>query len=142
MLPTPFGFHGVTMKRLFVLGLGLVLWSGAASAHHSLSAYDRTHYKIVEGTVKSFVWGNPHARLNIVVADAAGTATEWSFEGGGVGRLSGGGFTRDSIGAGDKIKVAYNPMRDGKPGGFFLSVTAPDGKELGRERLQQFKLSE
>lgn len=128
------------MKRSITLGLGLVVLAGVvpASAHHSLSHYDRGRYVTIEGTVKEFMWTNPHARIILVVAGQGGAVKEWDFEGGSINRLSNGGFNRGVIAKGDKIKVAYNPLRDGAAGGFFLAVTATDGKLYGAERLKGY----
>ena len=130
------------MKRSIGLGLGFVLlatvpMTAPVSAHHSLSHYDRARYVTIEGTVKEFLWSNPHARIVLVVAGEGGTK-EWDFEGGSVNRLTNGGFNRNIIGRGDKVKVAYNPLRNGTPGGFFLAVTTPDGKMYGAERLKGY----
>ena len=110
-----------------------------ASAHHSLSIYDRSSYKTVEGTVKRFEWTNPHAQLALLVEGPNGATTEWSFEGGSTGRLQSGGFQRDAIVPGDKITVAYNPMRDGHIGGFFVAVTTSDGKTYSLERFRRLQ---
>src|SRR4051812_12205304 len=77
-----------------------------ASAHHSLAAYNMGTYKTVEGTVKSWQWMNPHAKLSLVVLNEAGRSTQFEFEGGSIGRLTNGGFIKDAFAAGDKIKVA------------------------------------
>ena len=58
------------MRHLFGMAAICAL-SGAlpASAHHSLAAYNMGTYKTVEGTVKSFQWMNPHAKLSLVFTD-------------------------------------------------------------------------
>ena len=120
------------MRRVIGLVLcSVLLGSLPVSAHHSLSAYNRNQSKTVEGVVKEFRFANPHARLILLVAAADGTMKEWDFEGGGVRRLQGRGVTANTIAAGDKITVSYNPMRSGSPGGFFVGLTTPDGKTYG-----------
>ena len=126
-------------RTISVCLIALALGAAPAAAHHSLSYYDTSSYKTVEGTVKKFEWTNPHAQLTIVVPGANGAATEWAFEGGSVGRLTSGGFVRDTIAAGDKITVAYNPKRDGAIGGFFVAVTTSDGKTYALERFRNLK---
>ena len=128
------------MKRPFALAALCVL-AGAlpASAHHSLSAYNMGAYKTVEGTVKSWQWMNPHAKLSLVVVNDAGRQTQWEFEGGSIGRLTSGGFIRDAFGAGDKIRVAYNPRRDGSAAGFFIAVTTMDGRTFAIDRFKRLK---
>ena len=123
------------MTRLLALALGaLCLSSLSASAHHSLAAYDRSVTKTVEGVVREFEWANPHAKLVVMVPATDGTTKRWYFEGGGIRRLVDRGFKQEAIVLGEKIMVAYNPMRDGSAGGFFLGVKTPDGKTYGAMR--------
>ena len=123
------------MTRLLGLTLGvLCLSSLSASAHHSLAAYDRSVTKTVEGVVREFEWANPHAKLVVMVPATDGTTKRWYFEGGGIRRLSDRGFKQEAIVLGEKIMVAYNPMRDGSAGGFFLGVKTADGKTYGQMR--------
>jgi len=128
------------MKRSFAIAaMCVVSWTLPASAHHSLAAYNMGTYKTVEGTVKSFQWMNPHAKLSLVVVNGAGRTTQWEFEGGSIGRLTNGGFVKDAFGPGDKIKVAYNPRRDGSTAGFFIAVTTSGGRTFAIDRFKQLK---
>jgi hypothetical protein len=123
------------MTRLITLIFcSVFLGSITASAHHALTAYSRGTTKTVEGMVKEFRFVNPHARLILVVAGQDGTTIDWDFEGGSIRRLTERGFTSSTIVKGDKVKVAYNPMRNGKPGGFFMGVTTPAGKYYGTQQ--------
>src|SRR4051812_679435 len=117
------------MKRIYVAVLCLVtVTSVPGSAHHSLAAYVMSSYRTVEGTVKTFQWTNPHAKMTLVVPTGNGRSQEWSFEGGSISRLVSGGFLKEAVSPGDKVTVAYNPRRDSTMGGFFIAVTTPDGK--------------
>jgi hypothetical protein len=128
------------MKRLIATAfVVLCLGSIPASAHHSLAAYIMSTYRTVDGTVKTFQWVNPHARLVLVVPNANGASTQWEFEGGSIGRLVSGGFTKDGIKSGDKVTVAYSPKRDKGIGGFFLAVTTADGTTYATDRFKQIK---
>jgi Family of unknown function (DUF6152) len=129
-------------RTIGVLLVAVLLGAVPASAHHSLSIYDRSSYKTVQGTVKRFEWANPHAQLALLVEGSDGSATEWNFEGGSTGRLQSGGFVRDAIVPGDKITVAYNPMRDGRIGGFFVAITTADGKTYSLERFRRLNPAE
>jgi hypothetical protein len=108
-----------------------------AAAHHSLSAYDVWSYQTVDGTVKNFEWTNPHARLILVVPDANGRMINWNLEGPGTGRLASGGFKKDVIASGDRIKVAYNPRRDNASGGYFIAVTMSNGTTYSTDKYKQ-----
>ncbi len=102
-----------------------------ALAHHSLAAYDRSTSRTVEGVVKDYDWTNPHVKLTLVVMGPDGTARDWMFEGGSIGRLANAGFNRVSTSPGEKIMVSYHPRRSGSGGGFFLSITNSNGRTYG-----------
>ena len=108
------------------------LWAAASVtptvAHHSFAMFDNTKEVTVVGTVKEFQWTNPHSWLQVNVPGADGKMVEWSFEGGSPGILSRNGWKRTSVKPGDKVTVIFYPLKDGKPGGSFLEVKAPDGK--------------
>jgi hypothetical protein len=124
------------MKRLFAFVSCACLCAFPVSAHHSLAAYNLSTSKTVEGTVKTFEYTNPHAKLTLMVTGADGHTLAWDFEGGSVGRLSSGGMKKDTIAPGDKIKVAYNPRRDNGVGGFFIGVTTANGTTYSVDRVQ------
>lgn len=128
------------MKRAIAMVSCLLSLGGMpASAHHSLAAYVMSTYRTVDGTVKTFQWTNPHAKMTLVVPTANGGSQEWSFEGGSIGRLISGGFIREAVAPGDKITVAYNPRRDRVIGGFFIAVTTADGKTYSIDRYKQLQ---
>lgn len=103
----------------------------AAVAHHSLALYDRGITRDVEGVVKDYDFANPHIRLTIAVANTDGSTTDWEFESSSVSRMMSRGFNRVSARIGDTIIVHYNPMRSGKPGGFFTAITDSRGRQYG-----------
>jgi hypothetical protein len=103
----------------------------SASAHHSGAMFDRTKEITLTGTVKEVQWTNPHAWLEVMVPDQTGKPVQWGIEfGGGPQALIRIGFTRSNVKAGDKVTVLAHPLRDGRPGGSFMSVTLADGKVL------------
>jgi len=124
------------MKR--VLAIAVVALSAAsapAEAHHSLAPYIRTRADVLIGKVKDFQWTNPHTEL-VILVDEDGKMVEWAFEGVSTSRLATAGFKKDSMMPGDAVSVVYNPRRDGKPGGMFISVTLADGRTLKLDRYQ------
>ncbi len=102
-----------------------------AAAHHSYAAFDAGKTVTVEGTVKKFQWTNPHSWIYMAVADASGQAVDWAIETGSPGGLTRQGWTPKTLAPGMKIKVTMHPLKDGGPGGQFMSVTLPDGKQMG-----------
>jgi hypothetical protein len=106
--------------------LGVATLAGAlpASAHHSFAIYDRTKTLTLVGEVKSFQWTNPHCVIWFTVKPAGGgEAQDWGVETTSPGVLTRSGWTRNSIKAGDKVSVVFNPLRDGSHGGGLNSVT-------------------
>jgi hypothetical protein len=106
--------------------LGVVALAVAlpASAHHSFAIYDRTKTLTLVGEVKSFQWTNPHCVIWFTVKPAGGgEAQDWGVETTSPGVLTRSGWTRNSIKAGDKVSVVFNPLRDGSHGGGLNSVT-------------------
>lgn len=117
----------------FVLALCVVAstFVGSTYAHHASIGVDRTKTVTVEGTVKEFKWGNPHAWLELQVT-RDNKSELWNFEMLPPSYLIPAGWTRSTVKVGDKVKVTANGMIDGSPGGLFVSITLPDGKTLGQ----------
>jgi len=100
-----------------------------AFAHHSFAMFDQTKIVTLEGTVGEFQWTNPHAFIELDVANG-GKVTRWALELNSPNNLTRQGWHRTSLKPGDKVTVQFNPLRSGKPGGLFLDVKLPDGKML------------
>jgi len=123
-----------TFKVSSILGLAAAM-AGAAppvSAHHSFAMYEPTKTLTLNGTVKTFQWTNPHVVIWILVQpEGGGAPQEWSIETTSPGVLTRGGWTRQSIKAGDRVSVTFSPLRDGSHGGGLNSVTLLDtGQKL------------
>jgi len=110
----------------------LLCWATTAGAHHSFAMFDRSKTQTIAGNVKEFELINPHGWLRVMVADASGVQSEWSLELGGASQLGRGGWSQDTVHAGDKVMVKLHPLRDGSYGGQLISVTLPNGTVLGR----------
>jgi hypothetical protein len=116
--------------------LAVIATGGPVGAHHSAAGIDRTQSKTVSGTVKEFRWGNPHAWIDLDVANDKGAVDTWSVEMTSPTFLLRAGWKSSTIKAGDKVTVTLRPFRDGTPGGLFVSVTLPDGRVM-TERAPQ-----
>jgi len=113
--------------------LAFILFSAnTASAHHSFALFDSKRTVTVEGTVKDVSYANPHIWVNLVVTNSQNQPETWGMEGGNLGTLYRMGWTKDTVKAGDKIKMTVHPMKDGMPGGQILRVTLSDGRVLGQ----------
>jgi Family of unknown function (DUF6152) len=117
---------------LFAAGLSLGL-AAPAAAHHSGAAYESDHPMMMEGTVKSVNWTNPHITF-VVEKDAKDgePASIWVFETSSPGVLLRSGWTKSSLQPGDHAVFCFAPLRDGGAGGFLLTVKLPNGQDLRR----------
>jgi hypothetical protein len=106
--------------------------SGPALAHHSGGVFDRNSEVRLMGVVKAVEWTNPHAWIEINVANAAGKNTQWSVELDSPNVLRRHGWRAGEIKTGDRLTVIAHPTRDGRPTGAYISVLLPNGKVLGR----------
>lgn len=96
-----------------------------AMAHHSTAMFDFTKTVEIKGTVKSFAWTNPHSWTVVTVGKA-----EYGLEGMSPNYLSRNGWSKRTLNQGDKVTMKLHPLKDGRNGGFMVSVTMPDGKVL------------
>jgi len=108
----------------------LVAAVAPAAAHHSFAAFDMANQKTITGAVKQVDWTNPHIWIWIDVANDKGGTDTYAFEGMSPNYLARRGWTRTTLHTGDKITVAYRPMKDGKNGGMFINGTTAAGKVL------------
>ncbi len=110
-----------------ILVLGLASVGAPAVAHHSFAMFDQSKVTELKGvTVVDFRWGNPHVFL---VVQSRGT--RYALECASPSALTTSGWKFNSVKAGDKISVAFFPLRNGKSGGALKSATLADGKQLG-----------
>jgi hypothetical protein len=106
-------------------------FAAPAFAHHSGAMFDRNKDVTLNGTLKEVEWVSPHAWLHLMVPGADGKPVEWSVEfGGGPATFPMMGITHSYPAVGDKIMVVAHPLRDGRPGGSFVSISLPDGRPL------------
>ena len=104
------------MKRivLTVLGMAILLTFGGSAAfgHHAATAtYVHGKSITVEGTLKEFVWRNPHSFMKVEGPDDKGTTQLWLIEGAAPTQLAEGGVTKNSLRPGDHVIVTGTPGR-------------------------------
>jgi hypothetical protein len=93
--------------------------------------FDRERVIQLNGVVKEFLWTNPHASFKVEVQGAQGATQLWLIEMNGTANLVHEGWKRSSIKPGDKVTVTVNPLRDGRPGAWYLGITLANGTKLG-----------
>lgn len=122
------------MRHSFFIAIAALAAAAApAIAHHSFAMFDPTKRMTLVGTVKTLQWTAPHAIL-WVQADKVGAydAGLWSLElPTSPGNLNKMGWTRESLQAGDKVRVDIDPIRDGRRAGSFKkAILVATGKVL------------
>lgn len=99
------------------------------AAHHSTAMFAWGEVTEMKGaTVERWVWTNPHTFL--YVRDAAGN--RWAFEGMSPSHLARSGWSKRSLGAGEEIDLTYYKLRDGRRGGFNVTVKKANGSTLSQ----------
>ena len=114
---------------LVVLVTGVAIGSARpAGAHHSHSMFDMSREVTITGTVTNFSYRNPHVFLHIDVKDDKGGVVSWAVEMSNISNTQSRGIYLSTFKVGDVVTVKLNPLKDGRLGGNYTSVTAADGK--------------
>jgi len=108
-----------------VAGTGVSL-----GAHHSFAPFDITTEKTITGTVSRFEWTNPHSWIFVDVPNDKGGVDTWAVEGMSPNFLARRGWSKSTIKPGEKISIVVRPMKNGQPGGMFVSAKLADGRVL------------
>jgi hypothetical protein len=99
------------------------------SAHHSTAMFAwGTATPMTNMTVERWEWTNPHTFL--YARDAQGN--RWAFEGMSPNHLVRYGWSRRSLQPGQVISLTHYALRDGRNGGFNVTVTLPNGTSLNQ----------
>ena len=96
-----------------VVAVCLFLFSGPVLAHHGGGAYDAAHPLTMTGTVKEFLFIQPHPLITLVVKDDQGSVTDWSVEMTAPNHLVHYGWNGKKLKPGDQITVVGLPARNG-----------------------------
>ena len=99
-------------------------------AHHSGAMFDSAKEATITGTITEFNWTNPHSSFKVAVTNAAGKEEIWAIEMNSPQNLIPQGWKRTTLKKGDKVTAVVRPLRDGKPGGSYMSITLADGTKL------------
>ncbi len=109
---------------------GALAISGAAHAHHSFVAFNNAPEAETsrEGVVTQWAWINPHPLMEFSVSEG-GKNVLYVMELPSGGYLIRKGWKKDSAKPGDKVKVTFAPLKDGRPGGLLQGLVV-NGKAL------------
>jgi hypothetical protein len=126
------------MRRIrtaaFSVLVSLMTALSPAFAHHSGAMFDAARKVDISGTIIDFNWSNPHANFKVNVDKPGGASEIWAVEMNSPNNLIRDGWKRTTLKAGDKVTVTVRPLRDGTPGGQYVSIVLADGKVLGGEQ--------
>jgi hypothetical protein len=112
-----------------VVGLAMPL---PVAAHHGGAAFDSGKTLVLKGTVKEWLYSNPHCLLKLEVKGEDGKVVEWIAEGQAPNVIFPAGYRRDSFKYGDQVTITIEPVKENQPMGRILSAVLANGTKLGR----------
>lgn len=119
-----------TKRKWLLVASGALAFAQAADGHHSQSEFDLRSTVALEGTVTKVEWKSPHARLYVDAKGENGEVVSWDLELPSPNTLMRRGWKRDSLKAGDYVKVTASPARNFPAIGIATSIKDSDGKPL------------
>jgi len=85
---------------------------GLTFAHHSATAtYIQGKTIKIEGTLKEFIWRNPHSFIKVEAKDENGELQMWVIEGAAPAQLAEAGLKSTTLHAGDHVILTGQPGR-------------------------------
>ncbi len=119
------------LSHRIALGSALAAMAVAVpvAAHHSTAMFEWGKAKPLNNmTVEKWEWTNPHTFLYLRDADGK----KWALEGMSPNHLVRYGWSKRSVQPGDKVDLTYYPLRDGRHGGFNVTIKKADGSSLNQ----------
>ncbi|MET3470023.1 hypothetical protein ABIC78_000525 [Novosphingobium sp. 1529] len=113
-----------------LVGIVTLALATPAVAHHSFAMFDQTRIDTKRGaTVAEFRFTNPHSFV-VVNVNEGGAVTRYALECSSVNMMSKVGWKFNTLKTGDKVDIAFYPLRNGKPGGMLKTIKVADGRTL------------
>ena len=106
------------------MALGIV---SPALSHHSHAMFDHVQRVTVRGTVTEYVYRNPHVFLYVDVEGENGEIVNYWVELSNLTNMIRRGVSQTTFRPGDKVSVNLHPLKDGRPGGSYITIVAADG---------------
>jgi hypothetical protein len=122
---------------LAAVALLLPVLSVPLSAHHGGASFDVGKRTTVKGTVKEWIYSNPHCLLMLEVKGDDGQVVAWVAEGQAPSVVFPAGYRRDTFKPGDQVTVIVEPFKDGRPMGRIIQAVLGNGRTLGAAQSTQ-----
>jgi uncharacterized cupredoxin-like copper-binding protein len=117
------------LKRIGVLAAAMALLvAPPALSHHSHAMFDHSKELTVTGMVTEFVFRNPHVFLYIDATNEKGEKLNYWVEMSNLPNMIRRGIGQSTFKPGDKVTVHLHPLKDGRPGGSYVTITDAAGK--------------
>jgi len=100
-------------------------------AHHGAASFDVGKNIILKGTVKEWLYSNPHCLLTLEVKGEDGKTAQWIAETQSPTVMYPAGYRKNSFKVGDAVTVKLEPVKSGQPAGRIIAVLTADGILLG-----------
>jgi uncharacterized protein DUF6152 len=129
------------LQKIFVAVLtfaSLTLLEADSVAHHSFAMFDFTKAISFKGSVKEFLWTNPHVILwfSVDPAKEGDPRPVWWAELTSPGNLTRVGWSKHSFKANEPIEIEIHPLRDGSQGGAFKQAKRLETGEVLTSNLR------
>jgi Family of unknown function (DUF6152) len=112
-------------------GALVALMSLPLFAHHGSAMFDTGKKVTLKGTVKEWVYVNPHCLLTLDVKGENGQVVQWIAETQPPTSVFPLGYRKDSFKPGDEVTITVEPVKNGRPIGRILGAVLANGKTIG-----------
>jgi hypothetical protein len=119
-----------TVFRVVIVAMCLQAVSIPLPAHHGAAGYDMDKQLTMKGTVREWLWANPHCFMKYDATDEKGNVAHWAVEVSNPTDMIKRGWSLHSFKPGDEITATVRPAKNGAPVGQLLKVVLPNGQSL------------
>ena len=120
---------------LLALAIGLVV-AAPLFAHHGAASFESGKAVVLKGTVKEWLYSNPHCLLTLEVKGEDGKTVEWIAETQSPAVMYPAGYRKNTFKVGDVVTVKVEPVKSGRAAGRIVTAVTADGTQLGELNSQ------
>jgi hypothetical protein len=119
-----------TVRLLVMCGFlvaALLVTGVVLHAHHAVAGiYDLNKEMVLDGVLKKLNFTNPHASIELTVAEKDGKAVDWVLTTASIANLTREGINKTSMKPGELLKVTILPALNGSRTGFIRRLQLGD----------------